>query len=107
MELQFIHQQEIFLNEVRARNAGYKPQAIMPVITLASPPHPAPATGNPSGSTGAAPGPSASTTTAPGRSGRQSPRPGTSGRQSPTAGPSTSAPGPYIHRVQQKKQKKK
>jgi hypothetical protein len=94
MQLDFIHQQQIFLNEVRARNAGTKPQALVPVIALASPP----ATGSPSGNTRGASGPS----------GNSSPAQGPSGSNSPTAGPSRQSrrsEGPYV--VAEPKKKKK
>ena len=96
MQLETIDEQQIFINEVCAMNAGSKPQAIMPVITLASPQ---------SGSRG--PKPSASTSRAPGPSGRTSQAPGPSGRTSPEPGPSgrpTPAPGPFI--VSKKPKKK-
>jgi hypothetical protein len=89
MQLDMIHQQQIFLNEVRAKNAGTKPQALVPVIALASPP----ATGSPSGNTR-------------GASGNNSPAQGPSGGNSPTAGPSRRSPGPYVLRDAPKRKKK-
>ena len=80
-----IEEQQIFLDEVRARNGGRRHTRPDRVITLASP-----------GRTSPIAGPS----------GRNNPTAGPSGRTSPTAGPSGRSQGPYIA-APAKKQKRK